>query len=311
MAWAGIQGSRAACLNRLGDHALAKQILEQTRGQMDPANLEFSAINLGLTLEHGLALAGLGETEAAARELDDMLAKQTPKGGKLTLGALHEARANVARLADDQAGWRQHVELEELYFLATNIPSLIARCATQRRELMRGLGLETSGTTALTGFSGATELDLTETKGSVQSDAQVALYRVARAAGATHGALFLLQEHCALLAATQGKVDIPDELAAWVEERLALTEFDDVTETELSCYDNAADPEAFVYGAARYRLHVLSAPIDGRVQVAGAIVLEEPSGARHAVAPLALQMAAEQLLADARPDGRTAVHALE
>jgi tetratricopeptide (TPR) repeat protein len=306
VAWAGIQGSRAACLNRLGDHALAKRIIEETRAQMDPADFEFAAINLGLTLEHARAEAGLGHLEVAARELEERLTQPAPEGGKLTMGALHEARAEVARLAEAEATWKHHIERMEHYFLDTNIPSLVARCAAQRRELMQTLGLESCGTTDTMMLSDRTEYSLTETKGSLQTGAQLALHKLAGVAGAKHGALFVLQEGCVLLAATRGSVDVPDELAGWVEERLSQADADLVTRTELFAKTNAADPDAFERNAARFRLHVLSAPIEGDMKIAGAIVLEEPKGTRYEIAPPMLQMAAEQLLAKQPPETRTA-----
>jgi hypothetical protein len=309
IAWGGIQGSRAACLNRLGEHALAKQIVEQTLSQMNPADLEFAAINLGLALEHARAQAGLGETDAAARELDALIAQRSAKGGRLTLGALHEARAGVACLARDEAAWTQHIERMEHFFLATNIPSLIDRCVTQRRELMRALGIETSAATEAMILLDGTEQELTETKGSLPTDAQVALHRLASATGARHAALYVLQEGCALLAATRGRGEVPEELAGWVEERLSLAEAECCSEasrraettalgTELFSQYDASDPEAFVHGGARYRLHVLRAPLDDRMRVAGAVVLEEREDSRCLIPPLTLQRAAEQILTE-------------
>jgi hypothetical protein len=311
VAWAGIQGSRAACLNRLGEHAHAKRIIEETRTHMDPADFEFSAINLGLTLEHARALAGLGEHEPAARELDAAIALREGSGGKLTLGALHEARAEVAQLAGDNDGWRKHVERMEHYFLDTNMPSLIARCASQRRELTQALGVEPANTTETMTVADGTEYSLTATKGSLHSDAHLALHRLAGSAGAEQGALFLLQEGRAHLAATLGKLEISDELAGWVEERLCQSEADSVTRTELFASPDAGDPEAFVRGAERYRLHVLSAPVEGDTRVAGALLLQEPNGTRYEIAPPTLQRAAEQILARRTPDVGTAPEACD
>jgi hypothetical protein len=298
IAWAGIQGSRAACLNRLGDHALAKQLIEETRAKMDPADLEFSAINSGLGLEHAIAEAGLGHLDQAACELDELLAKRGPKGSKLTLGALHEARAGVASLADDEEGTKRHLELMDRNFLATNIPSLSARCALARRTLTPGLDTSPAGSALAFSSATQTERELTETKGSAHSHAQVALHRLVRAAGAERGVLFVLHEGCALLAATHGRAHVPDELATWVEDQLVHADTDDIAQTELVSSDSTRDPGVFVQGTARYRLLVLSASIDGREHIAGAIALEEPKGTHYVIAAPVLQTAAEQILAE-------------
>jgi hypothetical protein len=121
--WARAVGVVAAAHNQIGRHAEALRVCEQAMTLVRPADRPFVRMFLALELQHALALAGLGRTEDAAHELQALIAEHEPNDGPLTLGLLHEARAQVALLARDPAAVSEHAAATERGFRATGTPS--------------------------------------------------------------------------------------------------------------------------------------------------------------------------------------------
>jgi hypothetical protein len=80
----------------------------------------------GVQIQLALALSGLGQQAEGACLLDSLLQRHADKGA-VTLGSLHDARLQVARLAGDQVAAALHAgEMKRLYG-STRLASLLER----------------------------------------------------------------------------------------------------------------------------------------------------------------------------------------
>jgi tetratricopeptide (TPR) repeat protein len=124
--WGRQHGALAQAYNLLGEHQRAKEICERALSAMDPKDLEFTAMNLGVEIQLALALANLGQHEEGARRLDLLLQRHADKSA-VTLGSLHDARLRVAQLAEDHDGVALHTaEMKRLYG-STRLAPLLER----------------------------------------------------------------------------------------------------------------------------------------------------------------------------------------
>jgi tetratricopeptide (TPR) repeat protein len=308
--WGRAHGVLAACLNGLGEHERAKQVAGMALAKLSPADLGFPAMNLLLQIELALAEAGLGNCGLAAQQLDALFAPHAAGDGRLTLGALHEARARVALLARNEAACELHATQMEQRYLATEIPSLVARCESFARERKRAFRpahareAEASGEVSSTFSAGPTTLEreLSNVDGSLESHAYLGLSLLARPLGDVQAGLFLLRDQRVSLVAVHGKGELPRELQSWVEARLGQIENDDVTQTEIIGGDEGQDPDVFLNGTMRYRFFPLSAVRDVSQSTVGAAVFSEAEGVRHFVGLGALQVVAQRLFRDMDPN---------
>jgi hypothetical protein len=308
--WGRAHGVLAACLNALGQHERAKQVASEALAALSPAELGFPAMNLILQLELALAEAHLKNFGLAAQQLDALFAPHAAGDGPLTLGALHEARARVALMALDEATCEHHAAEMERRYMATEIPSLVARCESFARERKRAFRPiharaegEASGEVSSAFTAGPTTLEraFSQTDGTLEGHAQLGLALLARPLGEVRGALFLVRDQSVSLQAVHGKGELPRELAGWAEARLARVENDDVTQTDFVESDNVEDPDVFLDGMARYRFFPLTAIKDMGQSVVGAVVFSEPEGVRHFIGPGVLQVVAQRLARDMDP----------
>jgi tetratricopeptide (TPR) repeat protein len=314
--WGRARGVLAACLNALGEHERAKQVASEALAIVLAGDLAFPAMNLILQIELALAEAQLKNFGLAAQQLDALFPVHAPNEGPLTLGALHEARARVALLAMDEATCEHHAAEMERRYMATDIPSLVARCESLARERKRTFRpqVRLDGDAAgdfTTGFTaGPTTLEraFSQTDGSLDGHAQLGLAVLARTLGEVRGALFLLRDQRVLLQAACGKGELPRELSGWVETRLAGVENDDVTQTDFVEGAASDDPDVFLDGSTRFRFFPLTAVKDMGQCLVGAVVFSEPEGVRHFIGPAVLQVVAQRLARDMDPNtARSAV----
>jgi tetratricopeptide (TPR) repeat protein len=126
--WAAAHGFLARSHNRQGRYAEAKAICEGILSRMTDADREYVTLFLGPDVELAIADAGLGMTEQALRRIDGLLERFKDSDHPLAHGLLHEARARIAWMAGDRAGWARSLANMEGYFLPTGSPELIARC---------------------------------------------------------------------------------------------------------------------------------------------------------------------------------------
>jgi tetratricopeptide (TPR) repeat protein len=132
--WARAHGALARAYSSLGRHADARSVCLSALARMREEDLLFPAMNLIVETELASAEAALGNVELAAAQLDDLLQKHTPYHGPLTLGLLHETRAQVAKLAGDSEVFQRHIRRMEHWYRSTSVPTLIARCEQLRTK---------------------------------------------------------------------------------------------------------------------------------------------------------------------------------
>ena len=106
--WSRGEGIKARAYNELGEHARAKETCIAALAHLTPADLVFCALNLGLQIELARAEAGLGQLSTAESQLRALLATYGPGANPLTVGALHEALAELAALRGDAAAFAEH-----------------------------------------------------------------------------------------------------------------------------------------------------------------------------------------------------------
>jgi ATP/maltotriose-dependent transcriptional regulator MalT len=293
----------AACLNALQQHERAKQVCEVVLARLAPGDSDFPAMNLGVYIELAHAEAGLGQVEQACARLEQLLARHQKGEGPLTLGALHEALARVALKAGDRPASERHAAEMQRHYLATGLPSLVARCESFARETRRVFPSE--GEAEANPFdrtTGRFELGPTLLERALaQTDhgsakAERVLRAMASELGEVEGALFTLREEEVHCAAAVGEHVLAPELSAWLSERLRRMGNDDVTETDFVDLSNPIDPDVFELDGRRYRLFVLSAVGNTTAQYVGAAVLAEPDEGRRVIGNAMLHSVAQWLM---------------
>ncbi|MFT3926830.1 MAG: AAA family ATPase [Myxococcales bacterium] len=128
IAWSAYPSSIARVLNHAGRHLDAKLACEQVMAQLGAQDADYVSLFLPIWIEHALARAGLGETQAAREELEALIARFSPSGHPLALGLVHEALARVALAVGDRELFERNLLTMEQVFRPTQNPALIARC---------------------------------------------------------------------------------------------------------------------------------------------------------------------------------------
>jgi hypothetical protein len=132
--WETTRAYFARALNAVGAHARAKAVAEEVLSNMLPSDHELAAHFLEAQRQLSLAESGLGNHARAALLLDELLAKHGQESNALLVGLLHQARAEVARRANDHATAEVHRAEMETRFRRTHNPALIAQCERARRS---------------------------------------------------------------------------------------------------------------------------------------------------------------------------------
>jgi hypothetical protein len=192
--WARAVGHQAEAFNQLGRHADALRACELALEHVRPEDRRFVRMFLVLELQHALALAGLGRTEDAARQLQSLIAEHEDGQGPLTLGLLHEARARVALTAKDADAFSTHLAAAEGWFRPMRVPSLIARCellAQEGAEQFEGTRAPSSRPLSQTSGVVTVRSALSECTGA-QERADRALELILEESGAPEGHLFVV-----------------------------------------------------------------------------------------------------------------------
>jgi hypothetical protein len=125
--WMLIHSAFAQALNRSGQHARAKELLTEALQHTVPEERHFICLFLEAERQLALAEAGLQHHDTAAHRLEALLAKHRDCDNPLLVGLLRKARAEVALMVDDQAGFDRHYEPLEHLFRATRNPALVAQ----------------------------------------------------------------------------------------------------------------------------------------------------------------------------------------
>lgn len=127
VAWASVRAFYGDALNLAGDHARAKEVLEEVLSTMLPGEDEVVSRFLEVQRQLALAEAGLGNHARAAEILDGLLDRWGAQDQPLLVGLLHKARAEVSLLMDDSEGFAAHLAQMKRHFKATRNPALIAQ----------------------------------------------------------------------------------------------------------------------------------------------------------------------------------------
>jgi hypothetical protein len=131
------RGVLASAYNGLGEHEKARQVCLEALATLEPEEAKYVVMNLNVHIELAMAEAGLRDYEAAKRRLDALLTQHAPGEGAITLGSLHEARAEVALRARDFGEAREHLTKMEGYYRTTRAPTLIELVPPLRRAIAR------------------------------------------------------------------------------------------------------------------------------------------------------------------------------
>lgn len=138
--WADAYGPYARALMSKGRVQEAHRVLTEVTSEITPEQRSFVINYLEPERQLALAEARLGNLEKAQRQLNALL-EERAECGPVTLGHLHEARAEVALLARDRLGYEHHARQTETLFRGTGNPALVAqldRMATQAASVFQG-----------------------------------------------------------------------------------------------------------------------------------------------------------------------------
>jgi tetratricopeptide (TPR) repeat protein len=230
--WTRCRGRLASAHNALGEFTEAKSICEDALARLSPEDLMFTAMNLIVELELCIAETGLGNAARATAYLDRLLETHAPFKGPLTLGAIHDAYAQVAIMEKDFALAAVHLEQMEGLYRPLDVPSLTARMealtrraqAAQRADLSQPEGLLLSDDVHL-----ITRVQLLLThSGEVASErADKALQIAVELSGADDG-FIVLQRMTGKVSAFLNQ-EPPEELVGWAHARLLAAYANDET----------------------------------------------------------------------------------
>lgn len=125
--WSSVRGGLARAYNTLKRYEEARRVCEETIS-LSEADVDYVAVTLTVRVELCLALAGLGEFEAANIRLAHMIDLYTPNKNPVTLGTLHRAGAEIARMNGDKEAFERHLTEMQAWFHPTKNPALVAQC---------------------------------------------------------------------------------------------------------------------------------------------------------------------------------------
>ncbi|HMI90972.1 MAG TPA: hypothetical protein VK509_06390, partial [Polyangiales bacterium] len=296
-------GTCAAAYNQLGRHAEALRVCEGALQHVRAEDRPFVRMFLSLEVQHALALAGLGRSEEAARALELLIAEHAPAEGPLTLGLLHEARAQVALLARDHSAFRAHAEATLRWFRPTGTPALVARAERLAQHGVELLALEPPARSSLPVTSDPMATSARSVLSQCSSENErcdCALELLLTESGANEGHLFIVGQDGELeLRASHGVEPPPLDLRREVGELLSgFREGEGATRFETHS-TALTQPAREPRGEGNFRTHLLWCVVDDDPELIGVAAVR--GGASHAIDFHFLQA-----LADALHVGRAA-----
>jgi hypothetical protein len=273
--WSRGEGLRARAFNALGEHDSARETCRAALKCLAPADLEYCALNLGVQVELARAEACLGNHEAAEHELRALLEIHAPLGNPLSIGAIHEALAELAALRGDEAAFTDSVEELGRRFRETRDPSLVARHERLAR-LTRTPAAKVPGEARPRSSSRPpqvmTVLHRLRYGGdhTPEGSAKWALEQVSQLTASSEGYLFLTEGDELACAARVGDADDEPAVTEWV--RGCIASLGAKTTLETRTTEEPAGTTMSVDNRV-YRLIVLPAPDDHGGDVMGAFAM--------------------------------------
>jgi hypothetical protein len=141
--WSTSMGSLAFVYNALGRHEEARRVCTDTLSLLEPGDLAFVALNLRVELQLARAEAGLGEMDAAVALLEALAERHGNNGGRVTMGLIHTALADMAVLRRDPGAFERHATTVDALYYSTKNPALVAQAARLRlRARFAGLATD-------------------------------------------------------------------------------------------------------------------------------------------------------------------------
>ncbi|MEY4575585.1 MAG: hypothetical protein RL701_288 [Pseudomonadota bacterium] len=294
--WTRNEGLRARALNTLGQHGAAKTVCLDALAPLSREDRNFCALNLSAEIELANAEAGLGHWERAEQQLQMLLATHGPAGNVLSIGALHEALAELAALRGDEQALSFHVAEVARYFRSSRDPALVARHERlERLVLTVSAPLDTTTPTLATSDTPTPRIMTVVHRlrhGGDQTflgSAEWALKQLCELAHVTAG-LVLVKQAGALSCAAQVGSNELEAVVKLVTERWALLEQESAGTTVATA--KLTDHSRFELHERVYRITLLRAslqpdrdaqlaPVDA--QVLGALVLSGDTSVPSAV----------------------------
>ncbi len=282
--WTRGQGVLASAYNALGNPERAKEICDRALRDLRPEDLEFCALNLGIRIELFRAVAGLGDVTAAEAGLHALLTTYEPAGNLLTMGALHEALAEIAALRGDVDAVAAHVAEVERWFRQSRDPALVARC--ERLARLSSTSKQKNDDRAPSSSRPPRLMTIVHRlrhggDHTPSGSAEWALKQLSELTATREGYLFVARDGEFRCMARIGGVDHEPQVARWVGERVAAFEGEADTETCLA--DSADDRSRLEIEGRAYRLTVLHAPGGDDDEIVGAVVLPDGATIPHPV----------------------------
>jgi hypothetical protein len=235
-------------------------------------------MNLGVVIELALAECGLGRHLLAAEQLDALLKKHQPSEGPLTLGELHEARAQVAVAMRDADGLEFHLACLERWYRTTNDRPLIARVERFARAARR----EVIGTSESIDMNQSSEFDHPLTvvhrlrhggESTLEGSAEWILDQLLEYADVRAGHVYLWSADQLSCVASRGDLPPSDAFVSVVAEQLC--DDSEVLTAALRVATDERVRDRIVLRGRGYRLlRLVTSPSSG-AQLVGALLLSE------------------------------------
>jgi hypothetical protein len=275
MRYAGVY---ARILREVGRAEDALRVCSDAINGMLPIEAGFTTSTIGVELERGLALAELGQLDAAAAEIDRLIHRESVHDNPIIRGLTHKARAEIALRQKDSVAFGQQLEAMRGHFKRSENPALVAQgrrlLEASRRQAASGelgLGLQSADVKSLrSGFASCR---------TTAERCQLALDLIVERAGADHGYLFLLEQGTLALAAPMLGIEPPEKLHQELSGIIEKFQREEVTETvqgaptELKTQMETDDVSTREIGDRTFRSILLWTSRAGEISVVGAVAL--------------------------------------
>jgi hypothetical protein len=233
--WLAMRGYFAQALNAAGEHMRAKQLLSEAIARLDPAD-DVLVLSLESRRQLALAEAGLGNHAEAVRMLDGLLQQHADHDNPLLIGLLHKARAEVALMMSDKAGFEANFAAMEQRFRATKNPALIGqwerlaeaavRAGGRPAATLRGERRDASWMNNTLGQRSVAELT------AAPDRAEYALWLLLEQARAKAGYLYLWENNSWRLAAASSPAEPPKGLETQLRQRCEISQVESQADAE-------------------------------------------------------------------------------
>jgi hypothetical protein len=137
--WTALAGALAEAYNESGRSEQAAELCRKVVAGLPEGDRLVPALMLDVELQLAVADARCGRVADAEKRLGELLSLHTPNRGAVTLGRIHRAWADVARVDEDLA--RYHRARMDHWFRSTKNPALVAECERYRLPSDRPRGL--------------------------------------------------------------------------------------------------------------------------------------------------------------------------